>query len=286
MSNLRTIYLLVAYDGSEFHGWQHQPGLRTVQGVLAEAVRRAVRHDVDLVGSGRTDAGVHASGQVASFVTSCQLPATRLRYAVNSRLPTDLAVLSALEVHPEFHATRSAVSKLYRYRVHYAGTGPVAYRMQRYAYHCWKDLDLERMQAAARHFIRETDFSAMAGRGAERVSPVRTVLRCDVERHLDEVRINVEGTGFLYRQVRNMVGTLFNVGLGRWEPDRVPAILASRDRANAGPTMPAHGLCLQWVRYPHHLLAVPGGEGCGSDPAGTRESAYVEADDPTTTPRR
>jgi tRNA pseudouridine38-40 synthase len=253
----KTIYLLIAYDGTDFHGWQHQPGLRTVQAVLAESIQRVVRHEVDLIGSGRTDAGVHAAGQVASFVTTCELPVNRLRYAIGSRLPEDVAILASREVHPDFHATRSAASKLYRYRIHHSKTRPVPHRTQRYTYHCWKDLDLGRMRLAAGHFIGEMDFSAMAGKGSVRLTTVRRVLRCDVERHLDEVRIDVEGKGFLYNQVRNMVGTLVNVGLGQWEPDDVPAILEGRDRAKAGPTMPARGLCLQWVRYPSHLLTEP-----------------------------
>ena len=250
----RNIYMLIAYDGTDFHGWQRQPGQRTVQGVLTESIQRVVRHEVDLIGSGRTDAGVHAAGQVANFMTTSELPVNRLRYAIGSRLDEDVAILASREVHPEFHATRSALSKLYRYRIHYAKTRPVANLTQRYAYHCWKDLDLPRMQQAAMHFIGEMDFKAMAGRGSERLTTIREVLRCDVERHLDEIRVDVEGTGFLYNQVRNMVGTILNVGLGQWEPDRVVDILESGDRANAGPTMPALGLCLQWVRYPSEFL--------------------------------
>ncbi len=256
-SMAKTIYLLIAYDGTDFHGWQHQPGLRTVQGVLTESMQRVVRHEVDLIGSGRTDAGVHAAGQVASFVTTCSLPVNRMRYAIGSRLPEDLAILASREVHPDFHATKAALSKLYRYRIHYAKTRPVANQTQRYTYHCWKDLDLENMRLAARHFVGEKDFTAMAGAGGTRLSMVRRVIRCDVERHLDEVRIDVEGTGFLYNQVRIMVGTLVSVGLGRWEPDHLVTILESRDRTNAGPTMPARGLSLQWVRYPHHLFVPP-----------------------------
>ena len=253
----RTIYLRVAYDGTEFHGWQTQPGVRTVQSVLKHALQRVARHPVELIGSGRTDTGVHAAGQVAGFVTSCNLPAEKLRAAVASRLPEDLAVLASREVHPEFHATRGAVSKLYRYRIHNAQTSPTERRAQRTTYHFWHPLSRERMQAAARFFLGKRDFSAMAANGGMRESMVRTVFRCTVERHLSEVRIEVEGSGFLYRQVRNMVGTLIEVGRGRWEPEYVAQILESRDRSNAGPTAPARGLCLQWVRYPPQLLRKP-----------------------------
>ena len=255
----RNIYLLVAYDGTEFHGWQNQPGLRTVQGVLEQAIRRAVRHQVGLAGSGRTDAGVHAAGHVGSFRTQSELSPDKLRHSIGSRLPKDVSIEALHDVHPDFNATRSAISKLYRYRIFNAERRPVERLAQRYAYHFWQPLDVQRMRAGATHFVGERDFSAMAASGGERESMVRSVFRCDVERHFDEIRIDVEGGGFLYKQVRNMVGTLINVGRGAWGPGQVAEILAGRDRSKAGPTVPARGLCLQWVRYPPGLLAPDGG---------------------------
>lgn len=251
----RTIALWVAYDGTEFHGWQNQLDLRTVQSVLEDALRRVIRHPIHLIGSGRTDAGVHAAGHVSSFVTSCELDAVRLRHSVGSRLPKDMSLIALKDVHPLFHATRSAISKLYRYRIHNTTGRPVEHFTQRYTYHFWHPLDVERMRAGGMHFIGEQDFAAMASKGGRRETTVRKVLRCDIERHLDEIRIDVEGTGFLYKQVRTMVGTLVNVGRGLWEPNRVAEILKSADRANAGPTVPARGLCLQWVKYPPELLS-------------------------------
>jgi tRNA pseudouridine38-40 synthase len=251
----RTIALWVAYDGTEFHGWQNQPDLRTVQSVLEQALRRVVRHQVNLMGSGRTDAGVHAAGHVSSLVTTCELEPERLRHSIGSRLPKDVSLIALRDVDPHFHATRSAVSKLYRYRIHNAPGRPVEHHTQRYTYHFWEPLDLERMRAGARHFLGEKDFAAMAAKGGKRETTVRKVLRCDIERYLDEIRIDVEGTGFLYKQVRTMVGTLLNVGRGHWAPDRIAETLESGDRANAGPTVPARGLCLQWVRYPPELLS-------------------------------
>jgi len=253
----RTIYLLVAYEGTEFHGWQNQPGLRTVQSVIEQAVRRAVQHQVGLLGSGRTDSGVHAAGHVSSFTTTCLLKPDRLARSIGARLPKDVSIVAVREVQPGFHATRSAVSKLYRYRIHNAPGRPVEHHTQRFTYHFWHPVDVGRMQAAARHFVGEKDFTAMACKGEPRESMVRHVLRCDVGRHHDEIRIDVEGTGFLYKQVRNMVGTLLNIGRGQWEPDHVSEILESRDRANAAATVPARGLCLRWVRYPPHLLVAP-----------------------------
>lgn len=276
---LRNLYLRLAYDGTEFHGWQKQPGLRTVQDVLEQAVRRVVRHQVELAGSGRTDAGVHAVGQVASFVADCPIPTDRLRHAIGARLPKDLSIMELFEAHPEFHATRSAICKLYRYRIFHARRRPVEQHLHRCTYHWWMPLDPERMRAAARHFIGEMDFSAMASKGVERTSHVRTVLRCDVERHYDEVRVDVIGTGFLYNQVRNMVGTLIEVGRGYWPPEQVAEILASKDRANAGPTAPARGLCLQWVRYPARLLRPPDAVPDATTPA--PETTGPPWDDPT-----
>ncbi len=251
----RTIALWVAYDGTEFHGWQNQLDLRTVQHVLEDALRRVVRHPVNLIGSGRTDAGVHAVGHVSSFATTCELDAQRLRHSIGSRLPKDLSLIDLRDVHPLFHATRSAINKLYRYRIHNAAGRPVEHFTQRYTYHFWRPLDVDRMRAGGVHFIGEQDFAAMASKGGRRETTVRKVLRCDIEREGDEIRIDIEGTGFLYKQVRTMVGTLVNVGRGYWEPDRVADILKSTNRANAGPTVPAQGLCLQWVKYPPELLS-------------------------------
>lgn len=250
----RSIAMWVAYDGTEFHGWQTQPGLRTVQEVLEQAIRRVVRHRIDLMGSGRTDSGVHAAGHVSHFITECTLEPGKLIHAIGARLPKDVSIVALRQVHPSFDARSRAISKLYRYRIHNTQSRPVEQLVQRYTYHFWQPLDLKRMKEAAEHFIGEHDFSAMAARGCKRESMVRRVLRCDIERHYDEIRIDVEGTGFLYRQVRNMVGTLLAVGRGQWNPRKVVEILESRDRANAGPTAPARGLCMQWVQYPAELL--------------------------------
>ena len=250
----RNIRLVIAYDGTEYHGWQAQHGLLTIQGLIEQATRRVVRHQVCVVGSGRTDARVHAAGQVAHLRTECRIPTFNLLRAIGTRLPKDISLIDARDVSPAFHARRSATSKLYRYRIHAAPSRPVSRTAQRYVYHFWNPLNLDRMQAAARHFVGTLDFSAMATKGCERETTVRTVLRCDLHRRLDEIRIDVEGKGFLYNQVRNMVGTLVEVGRGRWEPDHVKEILQSKDRSQAGPTAPARGLCLQWVKYPTVLL--------------------------------
>jgi tRNA pseudouridine38-40 synthase len=246
---MRNIRLLLAYDGTDFHGWQKQPGLRTVQDSVEQAVRRVVRHQVMVHGSGRTDAGVHASGQIANFETSCPMPCDNLRRAIGGRLPKDLSLIHVCEAPANFRASRHAISKLYRYSIFSDPNRPVERHRQRYLYHFWHPLSVERMRAGAEYFVGRHDFAAFASAGHNRETTVRTVLGVRVCRWFEEIRVEVEGTGFLYNQVRNMVGTLIEVGRGRWEPEYVGEILASCDRSRAGPTAPARGLCLQWVRY-------------------------------------
>ena len=250
----RNVRLLVSYDGTDFHGWQFQPGLRTVEGVLRDVVTSVVRHPVNLIASGRTDAGVHATGQVVNFKTSSAVQDHRIGRAVQSRLPADVSVHAPRDVRRQFHATHSALSKLYRYRIHNAPSRPVVVANLRYAFHYWHALDLERMSQAAAHFVGTHDFTSMTPLCCVRETMVRTIYRCDVHRRLDEIQIDVEGSGFLYRQVRNMVGTLIEVGRGRWPPDSIADILSAKDRSQAGPTAPAMGLSLEWVRYPADLL--------------------------------
>ncbi len=246
---MRNIRLVLAYDGTEFHGWQRQPGQRTVQDVVEQAVRRVVRHQVRITGSGRTDSGVHAMGQVANFNTTCLMPCDNLRKAIGSRLPKDVSVSHTDEVPLGFRSTRDAESKLYRYRIYNSPHRPVEEHQQRFTYHFWHPLDVQRMHEGAQHLIGEHDFAAFASSGHGRESTVRSVLRFEVYRHYHTVVADVEGTGFLYNQVRNMVGTLIEVGRGHWPPELVAKILESRMRSMAGPTAPARGLCLQWVRY-------------------------------------
>jgi tRNA pseudouridine38-40 synthase len=250
----RNVSLVVAFDGTSFHGFQTQPGLRTVQEELEKSIGRAVRHPATLTGSGRTDAGVHAAGHVSNFRTTCTLEPRRLAHSIGSRLPRDISIVALRDVKPEFRATICATSKLYRYRIFNARHRPVERFTQRYVYHYWEPLDLAAMKSGARYFVGKMDYSSMAASGTKRASMVREVLRCDVERHRDEIRIDVEGTGFLWKQVRTMVGTLVDVGRGRWSADHVGEILATCDRTKAGPTVPARGLCLQWVRYPSELF--------------------------------
>jgi len=261
MEMTRNIRLVLAYEGSEFHGWQKQPGLRTVQGTVEKCVRRVVRHHVEIVGTGRTDAGVHALGQQCNFLTGCPIPLGNLIRAIGSRLSKDVSIRRGSEVPMAFNARKHARAKCYRYRVYNAPGRPVEELLSRFCYHFWEPLDTDPMQQAARTFVGQHDFSAMASRGSPRKHNVRTVLGVQCYRHGNEVRIDVVGRGFLYNQVRNMAGTLIEVGRGHWPPERVAEIMASHDRSNAGPTAPARGLTMMWVRYDaRHLIVNPEAE--------------------------
>ncbi len=246
---MRNFKLTLAYDGAAFKGWQRQPGQRTVQDTVEQAVRRVVRHQVHVFGAGRTDAGVHAAGQEANFFTLTGMPAMTAFHAIGSRLPKDCTLIHLEEVPLAFHATHSAIKKLYRYRVFSVPGRPVEQLASNYVYHFWHPLNTDAMREAARHIIGTYDFTAFASRGNKRLNCVRTVLRIDIYRVGLEVRFDVIGTGFLYNQVRNMVGTLIEVGRGQWPSDQVRAIRDSLDRTQAGPTAPARGLCMQWVHY-------------------------------------
>jgi tRNA pseudouridine38-40 synthase len=246
----RKLKLTIAYDGTEFHGWQQQAGLRTVQAEVEQVARRVFRHPVEIVGASRTDAGVHALRQVAHVLTEAEMPAHNVRRAIGQRLPPDIGLVHVVDMPLGFHARRDALGKLYRYRIHNEPGRPVESLTHRWAWHVWHALDARRMRTAAALLLGEHDFAAFASSGCQRRSTVRTISRIEIRRHFDTVVIDVGGDGFLYNQVRNMVGTLVEVGRGHWAPERVAEILASRNRQQAGPTAPAHGLCLQWIAYP------------------------------------
>jgi tRNA pseudouridine38-40 synthase len=254
--------LTVAYEGTDFHGWQKQEPppevaagpLRTVQGVLETAVREVVREPVAVVGASRTDAGVHALGQVAAFTSVQEIPLDRLPLAINSRLPPDVLVVKAEVVGESFDPISDALSKGYRYSIAHGGPerSPRPLFDRRFVYYTYHPLDAQPMDAAAKHLVGEHDFASFAQINHGRETTVRTIHSCSVESTApDRCHIDVSGGGFLYNMVRIIAGTLVEVGRGRIEPDQVPAILAARDRRAAGPTLPPEGLCLMWVRYPN-----------------------------------
>ncbi len=248
---MRRLRLTLEYDGGGFRGWQLQPGQRTVQGVVEAAFQQVLQAEVRVVGAGRTDAGVHARGQVAHADVPGTLAPLALRRALNAVLTAEVAVIELREAAPDFHARHDARSKSYLYRIlNRAVPSP---ERRRVSWHIRSRLDLDTMRAAAEILRGEHDFAAFRGAhgGApEDESTLRTLDRLEVAREGDEVRIAVTGRSFLRHMVRNLAGTLVDVGLGRSTPEDVAAILASRDRARAGPTGPPQGLCLEGVCYP------------------------------------
>ena len=245
----RNIKLVVAYNGAAYHGWQRQAeGFDTIQQRLEEALVRVVRHPVVVFGAGRTDAGVHAAGQVANFhTTNLAIPLAGLVAATNSRLPRDIVIRSAEEVADDFHAARSATGKTYRYRIYVAPTRPV--ELHRLVYHYWRALDAERMRRAAGRLVGEHDFRGFASSADERDDTVRRIQSCQVAEDGSEIHVTIRGDGFLYNMVRNIVGTLIEIGRGHWPEERIDKILTSGDRSDAGPTAPPDGLTLLCVHY-------------------------------------
>jgi tRNA pseudouridine38-40 synthase len=241
--------LTLEYDGEGFAGWQVQPGAtRTLQGVLEDAVARVTGQRVRVHAAGRTDAGVHAEAQVASLRAETGLPAATLARALNAVLPPDLAVVAAAIAPDGFHARFDARAKLYRYRI-WNGACRSPLRARR-ALRVERPLDVEAMRRAAADFLGTHDFAALQAAGSQVASSVRTLTRCDLEgRAPGQLCVWVEADGFLRHMVRNLVGTLLEVGRGRRPPDAVPALLAGRDRRAAGPTAPAHALTLIRVDY-------------------------------------
>jgi tRNA pseudouridine38-40 synthase len=252
--------LTIAYRGTHYHGWQRQPanefykgtvaageGIPTIQEIVSRAIVDVVRHPITLVGSSRTDGGVHAKGQVAHFDTDqLQIPAEGMRRGINSRLPEDILIRSIDPVANSFDAIGSTISKRYQYFIWNAEDRSPFF--PELCWHRWQTLDLAAMRQAAQYFVGEHDFGSFAKPGHGRENTVRRVLSCDVSRRGAMLVIGIEGSGFLWNQVRIMVGTLVEIGYGKQPPYCIPQMLDAQDRQAAGPTAPPQGLYLQWVK--------------------------------------
>ncbi len=242
---MRVTKLVLSYDGTDFCGWQRQPDERTVQGVVEDALARISGRRIAVVGAGRTDAGVHAQGQVASFKSELRLTKEELRRALNALLPDDVRVLSAQPAPPGFDARKSARSKIYRYRIfNRPRISPFVFR---YALHWTGNLDLEKMAEAAGRFRRKADFSAFSSNRL--LHPVRQVSRSELRKKGPEIIYTIEADGFLRYMVRTIVGTLLEVGRGKVEPRAVDDFFILKRRSLRSPTAPAKGLCLMKVFY-------------------------------------
>jgi len=245
---MRNLKMTLAYDGTLFHGWQVQPDQITVQGTVQSVLTEIDGPPVLVHGSGRTDAGVHALGQVVSFNLNNPIPAENLSRAMNHVLPDSIRVLHAAEAAPDFHARRSAVAKTYEYRI---WRGEIcAPFLSRYVYPHPYPLNEDSMKQAAPLFAGTHDFCSLgAAGGEEKQTTVRTIYSSQLQRDGDCLVYRVRGTGFLYRMVRNIVGTLLDVGRGNLKPEDVGQILKSKQRSEAGPTAPPRGLFLVEVEY-------------------------------------
>lgn len=252
---MRSILLTIAYEGTAYAGWQVQPGQRTIQAELEQALLKITGEAIRVTGSGRTDAGVHALGQVAGFQTSGAMPADVFQRALNAELPDDIAILSAAEAVADFHPIRDSVSKRYRYLIDNGSVRDVFSR--RFAWHVHRPLDDGAMAAGATHLVGRHDFSSFETAGAPRPDSIRTITHLSVIRGGNEqenrITIEVEADGFLYNMVRAIVGTLVEVGRGAQPPDWVRETLEALDRSQAGPTAPPQGLFLLWVKYPDRV---------------------------------
>jgi tRNA pseudouridine38-40 synthase len=244
---MRNIRLILGYDGTDFHGWQLQPGLRTVQETLEGALAALTGERLRVNASGRTDTGVHAVGQVVNFRSETKLAADVLVRAINAHLPADVVVREAADVPESFDANRDARRKLYRYIIH-DGAVPDLF-MRRYCHHTRYRLDAAAMARAAACLRGTHDFHSFETDWPNRASSVRTITHLAVNRFGDWIWLDVEADGFLYNMVRAIAGTLINVGRGYWPESRVDEILEAKDRRQAGPTAPAQGLFLMRVKY-------------------------------------
>ncbi len=257
---MRNVRLILAYDGTDFCGWQRQPDSPSIQACLEDALRKLVGVRTPVCGSGRTDAGVHAVHQVANFHTTSTIPRANFVKALNDLLPATIRIKAAADVAPAFHSRYDVLRKTYRYRI--LMTSVSSPLLWRFVYHHPYFLDRARMARAARYFEGEHDFTSFAAADGQEdedtKSRVRVIHRSRLLWHPRSSMLvyEVTGKGFLRHMVRNIVGTLIEVGRGKLAPNDIPSIISARDRTQAGPTAPAQGLCLMNVEYEHGNLVM------------------------------
>lgn len=244
---MKRILLRVAYDGTDFCGWQRQPEKRTVEGVLNAALTHLLKEETEVIGASRTDSGVHAYGNIAVFDTESRIPPEKLAYAINQGLPRDVRVMESMEVAPDFHPRRMKTQKTYEYFITERDISIPTERL--YSYQVHGHLNLGKMRKAAAYLVGTHDFTSFCSVGTPIEDKVRTIYNIDIQEKAlppggRELVIHVEGNGFLYNMVRIIAGTLVFVGFGRMAPEEVKTIMEARDRQKAGPTAPPQGLFL------------------------------------------
>ncbi|MBF8984077.1 tRNA pseudouridine(38-40) synthase TruA [Lutibacter sp. B2] len=244
---MKNIKLTIEYDGTDFLGWQKQSKGRTVQEEIEKALSKILKKDVKINGSGRTDASVHAKGQVANFREAFTIPVERLPVALNSVLPDDIAILSAIEMNYDFHARYNAMGKKYVYKIYNSNIrSPLS---RNYVYYVPQDLDIEKMKMATKYFLGTHDFKGFMASGSSVKETVRTIYNLDITEKEKQITVEVSGNGFLYNMVRIITGTLVDVGRGKINLNDLENIIASGDRNRSGHTASAQGLYLYEVYY-------------------------------------
>lgn len=244
---MKRVKLVVAYDGTNYHGWQIQDNGITIEEVLNRTISELVQEDIKVIGASRTDAGVHACGNVAVFDTESRIPGDKFSFALNQRLPEDIRIQESCEVGADFHPRYADTVKTYEYNILNRRFELPSKRL--YAAFCYYPMDIERMNQAAAYLVGEHDFKSFCSAGAQVQTTVRTIYAVNVTKDDDMVHIRITGNGFLYNMVRIIAGTLMQVGTGLMEPEQVKEILEARDRSKAGPTAVAKGLTLVEIRY-------------------------------------
>ena len=245
---MRNIKLIIEYDGKDFNGWQKQPNKLNIQGEIEKAIERITGEKVDLMASGRTDAGVHAIGQVANFKTNSNIPIEKIPIALNTNLKKSIIIKSAEEVEERFHSRLNCKRKTYRYIINNSKYGTAIYR--NLETHIPMKLNIQKMQEAVKYFEGEHDFKAFKASGTSSKSSVRTIYKAEViQKENEKIYIELTGSGFLYNMVRIISGTLVDVGLGKIGPEEIKNIIKSQKRENAGKTLPPQGLYLVKVEY-------------------------------------
>lgn len=244
---MKRILLIVAYDGTEYCGWQIQPNGVTIEAVLNRELTRLLGEEIKVIGASRTDAGVHAMGNVCVFDTDTRIPPEKISYALNQSLPEDIVVQQSKEVPLDFHPRHCNSRKTYEYRILNRAMRDPNCRRNTYFYH-W-ELDLSAMRAAASYLVGEHDFQSFCSPATEAETTVRTIYALTVEKEGDLITIRITGNGFLYNMVRIIAGTLLEVGNGKRKPEEIAEILEKKDRSATGPTAPACGLTLMEIAF-------------------------------------
>lgn len=244
---MKNIKIIIEYDGTNFKGWQKQPNIRTVQGELEKTISEVTKEEVQIFGSGRTDRGVHANGQVANFKTTSSIPADKFRLVINSRLVNDIVIKESCEVEESFHSRYNAIGKEYKFLIY--NNEIKSSLLRNYTYHVPYKLNFEKMKIASKSFIGEHDFKSFMASGSSAKTSVRRIDKLDINKTNDIIEVKIKGNGFLYNMVRIIVGTLIEIGCGKIKEKEILSIINSKQRQNAGHTAMPQGLYLEKVFY-------------------------------------